>query len=83
MNYQYNIGWVRSKRREKQGSRKCVTQLSTEEQQRKRQRMTEDEVISFAKEDMTHVTTPKEDAVVITSTIDRFDTKRILINGGS
>lgn len=54
-----------------------ATYLFIETQLGKRPRVIEDEVVSFLEEDRDHITTPHNDALVISTIIDVFDTKRI------
>lgn len=60
-----------------------ITLLSMTIQLGKRSRTTKDNVIIFFKEDITHVTTPYVDDLVVTAEIDGFDTKKSLVDGGS
>lgn len=49
----------------------------------KRLRPTENIIISFKDEDMKHVSSPYDDALVITTKINGFDVKRIMVDSRS
>lgn len=58
-------------------------QISTVAQLGKRLSPKEDIVISFTEDDLSHVTTQHNEAMVITTEVDRCDMKRILIDRSS
>lgn len=58
-------------------------QISTTAQLEKRPPSEEDFVISFTENDMAHLTTLHNDALVITAEADGCDMKKILVDDGS
>lgn len=59
-----------------------ATHISTTVKLGKRPRPTKDTIISFFEEDMAHITTLNDDALIISTEIGEFDTKRIMVDRG-
>lgn len=60
-----------------------IAQISGTVKAGKRPRVENEVVISFSEDEIGHVTCPHEDALVVTTEIDGYDVKRIIIDSGS